>query len=339
MVNNSRWLVSAVTAASFASCFTSPVIGHASVQDGPPEAGNAVLGFDGDDRLANEFTALLRAELNRRRRGSDAEMSLTDLRLAMGCEDHDVNCLAEGGETLGVASLLFGTIAQDAKGYTIEIKRVDVATRALDTTVSRSFTTLDAAAAKSLADALFVPQAPRPLESDPAIDPAPSVGLYFGLEDNTPTWKWVGMGASGALMLVSLGTAVATSLALRPDGRLHTDLVNAARDSPNDANPANDINPDANANLCQLARVEIRPDEVTNGAMTVICNKTDTYTTLRNTAWVGTAVFATSSLIFGTLLLLHRHKQSESGLAGRDFQLGGAPTPDGGFLIQSAFRF
>src|SRR5688572_11569947 len=77
----------------------------AAVVDAPA----SVLGLEGSDgKAADALTEALRKAFNARGYGGGEEMSLSELRLTMGCEKNDDACLAQGGESLGVRRLIYG---------------------------------------------------------------------------------------------------------------------------------------------------------------------------------------------------------------------------------------
>ena len=128
--------------------------------------------------------------------------------------------------------------------------------------------------------------APVPAGDDPTEEPASddptaegpepeaepkkkSGGLVFGMEKPPAKWKVIGLGVSGGLMLASAGTAIGTTLVTRtPNGKVYKDLIAAAEDSLTDSNARNDIAPDSEGDLCELAREEPadQPGTVTNAS-------------------------------------------------------------------------
>jgi hypothetical protein len=343
MANKTRPLISALTSLTMLCGFVLPATAHAD------EGKAVVLGFDSEAKGVDEMSDALRKEIRERGHASDKEMSLVELKLTMGCEDSDDDCIADGGSSLGADGLVFGTISGKEGSYKVTLKLLDVESKSISKTVSESFETLDAAAAKTLADGLYgaedEPEAvpvDEPVEEGPqpeeGAEQADEGGLYWGLEENTPGWKWAGFGVSGVLMLGSLGTAIATTVAIGPNGSVRKDLLAEAEASLEASNNSNDISPNSSGDLCVLARTEVNPGEVTNAAMTKVCNKADTLSTVSTVTWIGTGVFAASTLIFTGLLFIHKKKPASEALLRHKLQFGAAPTADG-LVFGSSMRF
>lgn len=338
--------------------------------------GSVVLGLEGSDgEKAASLTTALRGELAKRGSTTSQDMTLEELKLTMGCEDGDLKCIAEGGKSLGTSELIYGKIDGAAGEYTLTLTVLDVekarVVNGLTTTIDASDLDSDkiGATAADLVNRLLGPadssaavpftdseSSDDPSSDDPteADDPADTGaeakkkgGLVFGMEKPPERWKVIGLGVSGGLLLASAGTAIASTLLIRPNGKLYNDLIGAAEDSLTDSNARNDIAPDTEGDLCELARAEPddQPGKVTNADMTQICNKADTFETVALAGWIGTGVFAASSAAFAVLLFTHKADESEATARVRkkmqkhDVQLGYTPRREGGFMFGGGLRF
>jgi hypothetical protein len=340
--------------------------------------GSAVLGLEGNDSAkAAALTDALRAELAKRQKTQAQDMTLEELKLTMGCDDSDLSCIAEGGKSLSVGELIYGKIDGSDGEYTLNLTVLSVdkakISNGLTTTLSDDELSSGkiAATATDLVNRLLGPAdsgsgaAPVPVTDDPGGSDDPTAepsdesgetvdepksssgGLVFGLEKPPAKWKLIGLGASGGLMLASAGTAIATSLLISPNGKLRKDLIAAAEDSLTDSNARNDISPDSEGDLCELARAEPadQPGKVTNASMTEICNKADTMQTLSLVGWIGTGVFGLSTAAFTTLLFVRKadaegdNASFRGKLQKHQVSLGYSPRRNGGFMLGGQMRF
>jgi len=278
----------------------------------------SVLGLESEDaEAAKKLTAALRKVFAARGVGGGQELPLVELKLTMGCEGDAVECLAEGGETLGVDKLVYGHLRPAAGGgYSIDLQMLEVGTVTIERDVSMEVGVEDLEpdaidqTAESIVARMYDEEAP-PLpstagamtETEPT-DVAPDQGgkLVWGRQDPTPTWKWVGLGVSAGLAAASLGTAVGTSLAIRRDGPVYDEMIDAAEDSLTDGKESNDVDPNSDADLCEAARRhpagDPDPNTVTNAAVTRVCNKADALAKTATATWVTTGIFAASAVAF-----------------------------------------
>lgn len=340
--------------------------------------GSAVLGLEGgDSSKAAALTDALRAELAKRQQTQAQDMTLEELKLTMGCDDSDLSCIAEGGKSLDVGELIYGKLDGSGGEYTLNLTVLSVDKAKISNGLTTTLSDEDlssgkiAATATDLVNRLLGPAdggggaAPVPVtedtssSDDPTAEPTEdgsesseeatsrSGGLVFGLEKPPAKWKLIGLGASGGLMLASAGTAIATSLLISPNGKLRKDLIAAAEDSLTDSNARNDISPDSDGDLCELARAEPadQPGKVTNASMTEVCNKADTMQTLSLVGWIGTGVFGLSTAAFTTLLFVHKADSEGDSASFRgklqkhQVSLGYAPRRSGGFMLGGQMRF
>lgn len=321
----------------------------------------AVLGLEGEDAAAAVvLTGALRESLAKHGIGGGPELPLVELKLTMGCESADSDCLRSGGETLGVAALVYGTLHTDGSGYRLDLQQLNVADGKVAAKASLTLTPADLEgdrlehSAEVIAATLLgkpIPAAPAdpnaPVAEAPAPEPAPVADaprgrVVFGVKKPTPNWKWIGLGTSGGLTLVALTTAIVSTIRL--NGALRDDLLSAAENSLTDGKASNDVDPNSERDLCELGREHPpsdtqNPNSVRNAAVTTVCNKADTTAAIATASWIGTGVFAASSLVFAGLTFLHKETPAATALHRRGIQVGGAPRPEGGFSIGVQGRF
>jgi hypothetical protein len=323
------------------------------------------LGLEGEGEQVTLLSDAIRWDLNQRGLDDGNTMTLAELQLTLGCGDEDLACFAQGGQTLGSSSLVFGDVRKVGNNYVITLKSLDVATGNLSNTVEKTvpFTDLGeaqlGATAASLVDALYkltpaseeVPPDEQPPGEDENVDPNddnadPSKGgdgkLIWGAYSPRPGWKYAGVGISGALMLGGLGLAIASTIRIGENGPLRKDLLAEAANSLTDDKQSNDIDPNSDADLCDLARTPpdaSKPNEVTNARVTEVCIKFDNTSTMATVGWITTGVFAASTILFTTLLFVHKDKKAVAKLREHKVGFGGAPNAYGGFMLGSSFKF
>ncbi|HLT41037.1 MAG TPA: hypothetical protein VK034_32390 [Enhygromyxa sp.] len=327
------------------------------------------LGLEGEGDPVDALSDALRWDLNQRGRDDGNTMSLAELKLTMGCGDDDLACLAQGGQAIGSQEFVFGTMTKSGAGWTVELHSLDVATGNLNNKIQRQISADDLGeaalgkTAASLIDELYKldsattttttgggetsddPGAGDPPTSDDPgqVDqPRSSGGLIWGPYSPRPAWKYAGLGVSAGLTVAAIGTAIGTTLAIGPNGSIRKDLLAAAENSLNDGKPSNDIDPNTSQDLCELAQAPpdpSKPDEVTNAEVTRVCIKADNLAKAATISWVATGVFAASTVVFTTLLFVHKDKRAAAKLLEHDVGLGGAPLPEGGFVLGGSMRF
>jgi hypothetical protein len=338
-------LLAGVTALSLFTGWVNP-----AQAAGPPSGKASVLTLEGDDTArAQALSKALEAEFSARGVGGGRDMSLAELKLTMGCDEPPaLACLSSGGKTLGLDSMIYGSLTKTKTGsFALKLSVMDVA----NSTVSQSVNTelsADAVSdanvrstAKDIVTQVLGPEAkaaPEP-EPEPVVE-APrdeKKKLVWGRHD-AAKWKKAGLAASAALTLVSLGVAIGTYMVIRPGGKLKKDLVDAANRSPMDANPTNDINPYTNKDLCVEARTQVTGG-VKNGEMTKICDKADALATTATAGFIATGIFAASTLVFTTLLFVHRDKPGVAKMQKHGLTLGAMPLRSGGVMVGGVVRF
>ncbi|MCA9683049.1 MAG: hypothetical protein KC457_12690 [Myxococcales bacterium] len=167
------------------------------------------------------------------------------------------------------------------------------------------------------------------------------------MERPIPRWKLAGVGASGGLFVLSLGAYVGTAVVIGANGSIREDLLAAAEDSLTDSNPANDIDPNSNGDLCRTARTEPpgMPGTVTNKDVTEVCNRADTVAGVATAMLFITSISAASTLTFGLLLNTHREPKGSRGsktarfLREHNFGMAVVPRLEGGATVAAGLRF
>lgn len=337
----------------------------------------SVLGLEGEDGEASKnLTDALRKAFAVRGYGGGEEISLVELRLTFGCENDEPSCLSEGGQALSVDRLVFGYLRPTGDGnYQLELQILDVGGAIIEKQTSTPVKGTDLepdridATATEIVNSLFpeetdseVIPTPTPLgeEGDPgeSTDPGETVKdeprrskIKFGLEDNPPRWKKVGLGISIGVAAVGLTAALAFGIPVlrskNKRGRLYEELVTAAETSLTDNKDLNDVDPTLMENgqaidLCATARAEpdpvAQPGSVRNGEMTEICDRGDTYEKIANAGWAVFGVGAASTLVFTGLLFVHREKPAAAAMLRHGLTIGATPVR-GGAAVGSSFRF
>lgn len=326
------------------------------------------LGLEGEGEQVTSLSDAIRWDLNQRGLDDGNTMTLAELQLTLGCGDDDLACFAQGGQTLGSTSLVFGDVRKVGNNYVITLNSLDVATGKLSNTVEKTvpFTDLGeaqlGATAAGLVDALYkltptpeeLPPEEQPQggDGDPDDGPGPDVTdpedepgdgkLVWGPYSPRPGWKWAGVGVSSVLLLGGLGMAIGATVAIGENGPLRKDLLDEAAASLTDDKNSNDIDPNSNEDLCELARTPpdpSKPNEVTNARVTEVCIKFDNTSTIATAGWIATGVFAATTVLFTTLLFVHKRNKTVATLRDHKVGFGGAPRPDGGFMLGTSFKF
>jgi len=312
-------------------------------------ADGSVLDLEGDDKAkVAALSKALRGQFAARGIGGGKEMSAIEFKLTMGCDDPpEPRCMANGGKSLGVGQLVYGSLKGKGPSYQVELVLVDVGSGA----VSKSHAaTLDAGAleagtieatAKGLVEAMIgapppdpEPEVAPPVEAEAEeLEEAPRSRLVWG-RHKAATWKKAGFATSLVLTGVAAGAGVALGVLSSTNRSAYNDVIEAAKASLEDDDPGNDVNPyvDSSVDLCGVAR------DVENAEVTKACDKGDGLARGATISFIGAGVFAASTLAFAVLLFVHREDSTMARLRERNLTFGVAPTR-GGVAFGGGWRF
>ncbi|MEM6992619.1 MAG: hypothetical protein AAF721_19050 [Myxococcota bacterium] len=333
----------------------------------------SVLGLDGEDTKAStDLTLALRSAFKTRGLSGGEEISLVEMRLTMGCENLDPKCLAEGGEALSVDKLVYGELHSQGKGsYQLEIQILDVATGEVVNQASEPVSADDLSASNIDAKAMAIVNTLLGSEEDPEVVPSAGTTLpddpvteddevikdepreskyWFGRDPNGPKWKKAGLIASAVLAGLGVGTIfvfaipsersknnrgwmanrlfrIAESEATNEDAPIPMSVIdaenvtltcNVAENGPNGEHPSEDIN--------------------YNATVATACRDARNWSGLGTAGVVVGTVGLASTIVFGTLLLVHKKKPGMEAFRRHQLRLGVSPTR-GGASVASTFRF
>lgn len=351
-------LLVSVTAAALLTCWATPTPAVAAAMQAA--GGKAsVLSLEGDDPAkATALSKALQSEFTRRGFSGGREMSLAELKLTMGCDEPpSAACLSSGGKTLGIDRMAYGMLTKKGAGYTLIVNVMEVNSATVSQSVNMELGA-DALAEGALAatakdivvkvlgpEAVAPPPDPNtgPVEG-PQVDNSPPPGKqskYVWGKYDAPTWKKAGLGASAALAVIGIGVGIGTFLPIRKGGSLKQDLVAAGEASLKDDKPSNDVDPNTPDDLCQRANETPPGGEdgtVTNSDMASICNKAATLAKVSTASWIVGGVALASTLVFTTLLFVHKRSPTAAALQRRGFAVGVSPSR-GGAMVGTQFRF
>ena len=338
----------------------------------------SVLGLESEDGSAGDaLTKALRKAFGKRGLGGGQEMSLSELRLTMGCSGDDPKCLAEGGKAIEVRRLVYGSLKKTGGGgYTLQLNMLEVSSAVVEKELARPLSASDLSKDKIDATATAIVQAMLPEESD--TDPVPDGGVVddqprvdpgddgtgpapkpkrdkkyvWGLDKPVARWKKIGLGVSAGLFVVSLGTAIGLTIATRRTLRdklvrkANESLLDVYTEGPNEGDPytINDVDPAVEDDICAKAREHPpedteNPNSVRNKSVTEVCNVADGVEKGQFAAWAGTAVFGVSTIVFTVLLFVKKNDSAAAAAAWRrDLRMSAMPTRNG-VSMGASFRF
>ncbi len=330
-------------------CASSLVTSTLSVARAAVQPTTSVLGLESEDHdAARALTRALRNQLSGRGHSGGQEVQLVELRLTMGCESDVPSCLAEGGKTLGVDKLVYGHLRRKASGYTIDLHVIDVGAGTLERSTTGELEsnelapraidqTADELVAALLGERRPTVPAPPPVRSEERT--ADKGRLSWGKHAPVAKWKLGLLGTSVVLTAGALGTAIGTTLAIRRGGLVYDELIQAAQGSLEDEKASNDIDPNSSGDLCAMARAELEPGTITNTAVNDVCNKGDALAKVATASWIATGIFAATTVVFTTLLFVHRERPGAAALRRHGVTLGFGPTFHGGLAMSAGARF
>jgi hypothetical protein len=346
---------------------------HAAVAVDEPAS---VLGLESEDGTAGEaLTKALRKAFAKRGLSGGQEMSLSELRLTMGCSGDDPKCLAEGGKAIEVRRLVYGSLKKTGGGgYVLQLNMLDVAGATVEKDIKRPLSASDLSRDKIEATAVAIVAAMLPEETDddvvadPVVDdepigddepvkkpePTPRDKKYiWGPNKPIPKWKKIGIGVSAGFFVASLGTAIGLTVATQKT--LRDKLVDTANESLTDVYPpghpmegelneANNVDPTQASDICFVAREHppedtTNPDSVRNKEVTEVCNVADGVEKGQYAAWAATAIFGVATIAFTVLIFVKKNdKAAAAALIRHGFTLGAMPTRSGG-TFTAGFKF
>ena len=308
------------------------------------------LGLEGEGDPVESLSDALRWELTQRGRDDGRSMTLAELKLTMGCGDDDIACFAQGGQTLGSDELVFGSMTPAGDGWTVSLSTIDVASGEVVRSFERELRVAElsdaaiADTAKALLNELYEVQADvsdiPPEEVDDGFgdietqtEERSDGGLVWGRHRPTPQWKLVGLGVSAGLTGVALGVGVGFSIAVQT-GSIREDLLAAADESLADDDPRNDVDKRTNADLCGDGELGSNFDPVAS-----VCARSDLLENGQYVSYALAGAFAVSTIVFTTLLFVHRDKPGAAALRKHQLRFGGTPVQGGGFVVGGSMRF
>lgn len=350
----------------------------------PPPAGDsapaAVVGLDADaPEQGAALTRALRRAFAARGLSGGKEVSLSELRLALGCKGSSPECLAQGGELLGARRLIYGTLRR-AKGggwqleaTLLEVDGVTVTSASMslgaaELSPEQISTTAETIAARLAPDTEvsdvptqgqggLAPPPPPPPEPSLAEDEpeeeedAPTGTQRWGWQRPQPRWKLAAFGASAGMTAVTAGATIGMSVWLTSNNvGFRKQLLDAANASLTDDNPANDVDPSLPEaiNLCDYALARPTdengnplgmPGQVTNSAVAKVCNKGDMIRKAQLATGIATGVSAVSLMVFTVLLFVHREPARASAWRRHGLSVGADPVPGQGLSLRMSGRF
>ncbi|HFE47456.1 MAG TPA: hypothetical protein ENJ18_18530 [Nannocystis exedens] len=321
--------------------------------------GGSVLDLEGDEAAAAALTTALRREFAARGIGGGKEMSALELKLTMGCDEPPAPaCMAEGGKTIGVSQMVYGGVVKAGDGFTVNLTLLDVEGVAVQESLSVPLAAEALGSgvvdqtAKDLVDRMLgaepEPEQPadiEPSESMPVYDEPvedESGGLVWGRHD-AARWKKVGLATSAVLTVAAVGTGVATGMMIVEGGLVQKELIDAAEKSLEDDKASNDIDPyvSSETNLCDIAETTEDGQRVTNAEVATVCRKGKTLEAVSKASFIGAGIFGLSTIVFTTLLFVHRKKTDgvAAKLRSHGAAVGISPTRDGGAMVRGRWRF
>jgi hypothetical protein len=185
--------------------------------------------------------------------------------------------------------------------------------------------------------------------------------LVWGPYSPRPKWKWAGFGVGLGLTVVGAVGAGVTAAMLQ--GNLRDEVFGAAEASLNDCivvengepkvvacesstEPRfveNDVDPSMMGDLCAYAGetgLDPRdPSAVRNEQVTNACLRADAAQKINIASFAVLGAGAALTIVFTTLLFVHRDNSVTRAMRTRDVRIGAAPNPGGGLTLSGGFRF
>ncbi|MBZ5713572.1 hypothetical protein [Nannocystis pusilla] len=311
----------------------------------PVSGKGSVLTLEGDDAAkAAALTKALQTEFAARGVGGGRDMSLSELKMTMGCDEPpSPKCLADGGRTLGVDNMVYGTLSKSGGGFVVQLNLLDVAGANVKEAVTAEYpaSALEAgqvqATAKDLvgrvlgAEKAAAPSGPvaEPEQTEPEPQPDRSK-LVWGRYKEQPTWKKAGLAASASVAVLAFGASLGLFMAWRkPNGPVFKKMLQLAQDSytQND-NPDDNVRYGEGEDICANARAPLG-NGVTNAAVANQCTRGEQMAKATTGLLVVGGIALASTIAFTTLMFVHRETPTMAKLRKRGFNFGAAPTFSG----------
>lgn len=319
-----------------------------------PVAGKgSVLTLEGDDPAkAVALTKALQSEFAARGVGGGRDMSLSELKLTMGCDEPpSPKCLAEGGRTLGVDNMVYGSLAKSGGGYVVQLNLLEVGGASVKESVTAEYpaSALEAgqvqATAKDLVGRVLgaeKTEAPVPAETEPEPEPQPEAGkskLVWGRYKDQPKWKKAGLAASATVAVLAFGAGIGLFMAWRkPNGPVFKKMLQLAEDSYDNKSTDDDVRYGEGEDICRNARAPLG-DGVTNAAVANQCTRGENMAKATTGMLVLGGVALASTLAFTTLMFVHRESPGMAKMRKHGVNFGAAPTFGGGVMFGGGMRF
>ncbi len=309
----------------------------------------SVLGLRSEDTKAGErLTTSLRSAFAEREMSGGQELTLEEVILTLDCSsEEDTACMTEAGGALEAQKLVYGSLKKSGGSYVVEISVLDVTTGQVEAQGTLPFDAealaagnVDATATEVVnslypqADSAVVAATPAEnlqTENDaPLEDEATDDRYIWGPYKPRPTWKKVGLGVSAGVVVLGTAASIAGWWYYK---QKHEDKVIAAIARDNDAAPG----VESIAYCRDILKQD--PKAVDDQEGSFACQS---FVGGRNVNIAGAAVAVVggiSTIVFTTLMFVHRNKDSDSTSAqSQRFRLSGGPMR-GGAMIGGQGRF
>lgn len=319
----------------------------------PVSGKGSVLTLEGDDAAkAAALTKALQTEFAARGVGGGRDMSLSELKMTMGCDEPpSPKCLADGGRTLGVDNMVYGTLAKSGSGFVVQLNLLDVAGANVKEAVTAEYPAsafeagqVQATAKDLVGRVLGAEKAEEPTgpiaEPEPEPQPQPDKSkLVWGRYKDQPTWKKAGLAASASVAVLAFGASLGLFMAWRkPNGPVFKKMLQMAQDSYKNDNPDDNVRYGEGEDICGNARAPLG-NGVTNAAVANQCTRGEQMAKATTGLLVVGGIALASTIAFTTLMFVHRESPTMAKLRRRGFNFGAAPTFTGGVMVGGGMNF
>lgn len=320
-------------------------------------APDGVLGLEGsDDKAAAALTQALRTELDKRGQGGGPEISLVEFKLTMGCETSDTACLADGGKSLEVDRIIYGSV-EPLKGgrFSVSLTLLSISDAAVVNRITQDLGAADlgeesiGATATRLADGLFetgTAVTPPPASAvggtntggQPSAADGPKDGEYvWGAYQPRPAWKKAGLGVSASLAGLGLASGITGAILV---GIYQNEKDDAVMQTASDSKPENDVQNfgDVCVEAEKIPNPDTEPNLVKNAPVANACQNGEQAAIIANVGWGVMAVGLVGTIAFTTLMFVHRKEKADSVAAKHDLRFGVMGARDGA-MVSTGFKF